>query len=378
MSNVIQMSNVNPMTNVIAGAGDQVYKKLVYAIQNNNLQRFYPYERVVKLTQQISSVSLLELSNAFRITAEVAIDLYQLALYDIVILADDSGSMTTDSRIDELSAVVEKIAGVASRFDQDGMTLCFLNDAKVSSNLRAADVSSALQKVRFSGRTPIGSVLRQRILHPMVIKKMSHGHLQKPVLVITLTDGEPDSKDDLVKTLQEAKDFNLSTGSTCAAFEFAQIGTDPTAQRFLNELDVHPSIGNIVDVTSSFELEEEEYAKAGATLTPHMWILKLMLGAIDPQYDSADEMAMGDLAEPAVLNNPTMVRLVLSVYAYMMSNINTVVADMVRMRRQHPEPNERFEVVFSQLIAHRRPPNRGALFPKFKYLTFKILLDLLR
>ncbi|PNH01561.1 hypothetical protein TSOC_012547 [Tetrabaena socialis] len=290
MSNVIQMSNVNPMTNVIAGAGDQVYKKLVYAIQNNNLQRFYPYERVVKLTQQISSVSLLELSNAFRITAEVAIDLYQLALYDIVILADDSGSMTTDSRIDELSAVVEKIAGVASRFDQDGMTLCFLNDAKVSSNLRAADVSSALQKVRFSGRTPIGSVLRQRILHPMVIKKMSHGQLQKPVLVITLTDGEPDSKDDLVKTLQEAKDFNLSTGSTCAAFEFAQIGTDPTAQRFLNELDVHPSIGNIVDVTSSFELEEEEYAKAGATLTPHMWILKLMLGAIDPQYDSADEV----------------------------------------------------------------------------------------
>ena len=265
-----------------------IYNKLVYAIQNNKLQRFYPHERVVQLARQISSVSLQGLANDFKMNSEVAIDLFQLALYDIVILADDSGSMMmNDGRIEELNVVVEKIARVATKFDGDGITVCFLNDKKVHNNQNESSVNDLIKKTRYSGRTPIGSVLRNRIIDPMVVK--AGQQLPKPVLVIVLTDGEPDSKDDVYNALKYAKDYNEKMGANCVEFEFAQIGNDDVAQKFLYDLDIHPLVGEIVDVTSSYELEEEEFAKAGANLTPYMWILKLMLGAIDPQYDAGDE-----------------------------------------------------------------------------------------
>ena len=265
-----------------------IYNKLVYAIQNNKLQRFYPHERVVQLAQQISSVSLQGLANDFKMNSEVAIDLFQLALYDIVILADDSGSMAmTDGRIEELKVVAEKIARVATKFDGDGITLCFLNDKSVYTNQNESSVNDLIKRTRYSGSTPIGSVLRNRIIDPIVVK--ADQPLQKPVLVIILTDGEPDNKDDVYNALKYAKDYNERVGSNCVEFEFAQIGNDKLAQKFLYDLDVHPIVGDIVDVTSSYELEEEEFAKAGANLTPYMWILKLMLGTIDPQYDAGDE-----------------------------------------------------------------------------------------
>lgn len=267
-----------------------IYNKLIYAIQNNNLQRFYPYERVVQLSQQISSVPITTLAKDFRISTEVAIDLYQLALYDVVLLADDSGSMAAyEGRIEELNIVTEKVAGVASKFDQDGITLCFLNNTVVRNLASASEVPQIIKDTRFSGTTPLGRALKNKIIEPMVMRKFNQGQLQKPVLVIVLTDGEPDSKEDVYNALKEAKDFNQRVGTNCVEFEFAQIGNDKAAQKFLYDLDTHVVIGDIVDVTSSYEMEEEEFAKAGANLTPYMWIVKLMLGTIDPQYDASDE-----------------------------------------------------------------------------------------
>jgi hypothetical protein len=197
--------------------------------------------------------------------------------------------MAFDGRIEELNIVAEKIAGVATKFDQDGMTLCFLNDKKVYEVKSTSEVTNIIKNTRFSGSTPIGSVLKTRIVNPLVISKANTGQLHKPVLVIVMTDGEPDSKDDLYSAIKEAKDFNQRMGTNCVEFEFAQIGNDKSAQAFLSELDVHPVVGDIVDVTSSYELEEEEFAKLGASLTPYMWIVKLMLGTIDPCYDAGDE-----------------------------------------------------------------------------------------
>ncbi len=33
------------------------------------------------------------------------------------------------------------------------------------------------------------------------------------------------------------------------------------------------------------ELEQEEYARKGVTLTPDLWLMKLMVGAVDPTFD---------------------------------------------------------------------------------------------
>jgi hypothetical protein len=57
----------------------------------------------------------------------------------------------------------------------------------------------------------------------------------------------------------------------------------------LGEIDRDPVVGNLIDATSYFEFEQEEYARKGLDLTPYLWILKLLMGAIDPKYDKEDE-----------------------------------------------------------------------------------------
>lgn len=55
---------------------------------------------------------------------ELALDLVALALYDIVIYADDSTSMKyaeNGSRIDDMKVVLERVTEVATLFDEDGM-----------------------------------------------------------------------------------------------------------------------------------------------------------------------------------------------------------------------------------------------------------------
>lgn len=56
---------------------------------------------------------------------ELAVSLSALALYDIVIYADDSGSMTTGDgeRIEDLKLIVAKVAEVATLFDEDGIAV---------------------------------------------------------------------------------------------------------------------------------------------------------------------------------------------------------------------------------------------------------------
>ena len=63
------------------------------------------------------------------------------------------------------------------------------------------------------------------------------------------------------------------------------------ATEFLGKLDSDPQIGSMVDCTSNFENESAEMARAQppVDLTPDLWVLKLILGAIDPSYDTQDE-----------------------------------------------------------------------------------------
>lgn len=54
---------------------------------------------------------------------ELAVDLSALALYDIIIYGDDSGSMESGDgeRIQDLQLIVAKVAEVATLFDDDGI-----------------------------------------------------------------------------------------------------------------------------------------------------------------------------------------------------------------------------------------------------------------
>lgn len=64
-----------------------------------------------------------------------------------------------------------------------------------------------------------------------------------------------------------------------------QVGKDTSAQAFLAALDTDSMVGKQIDCTSYYENESEEFRRKGIELTPELWLVKLLVGSIDPSYD---------------------------------------------------------------------------------------------
>ncbi len=262
----------------------------------NKLQAFYTDAQLAKLATKLAKIDFAQMASERRFPhSDLAVDFVALALYDIVILGDDSGSMTffaDEERVDDLRSIVKSIAAVAQKFDDDGIELRWFNSSKELNNITdGATVDAFFAENKFGGTTPMGKKLQERVLEPMVLKKIKKNKLEKPVLVFVITDGDPDSRSDVVDAIRGAKTAATKSkyGEFAVAFAFAQVGKDAKAQKWLGEIDVHPDVGNSIDCTSHFEMEQEEFAKNGIDLTPHLWLMKLMLGGIDSAMDAEDE-----------------------------------------------------------------------------------------
>jgi len=230
-------------------------------------------------------------------------------LYDIVLYIDDSGSMQFEeegSRIKDLRLILERVSFAATLFDADGISLRFMNtdlSGAFDQQRRPiqdgvcteAQIEQVMRGVQFKGLTPMGTSMRQKVIDGIVLNKARSGQLRKPVLVIAITDGQPagEPQNAIFDAISYAFDTLQSTnyGRGAVAFEFAQVGNDEAARKFLSKLDEHPTIGREIDCTSNFENEQEEMSRANppVDLTPDLWIIKLLLGAIDHSYDSKDE-----------------------------------------------------------------------------------------
>ena len=69
------------------------------------------------------------------------------------------------SRIDDMKLIVGKVAMAASLFDQDGIQVRFMNSRVDGNNINSEAAASALmQQVKFSGLTPLGTALQQKIM----------------------------------------------------------------------------------------------------------------------------------------------------------------------------------------------------------------------
>jgi len=86
-----------------------------------------------------------------------------------------------------------------------------------------------------------------------------------------------------------SQEVGRSYGPGGIAFQIAQVGNDLKAREFLSKLDEDPVVGRLVDCTSNYENESDEMRKQGVDLSPELWLVKLLLGAIDPSYDRKDE-----------------------------------------------------------------------------------------
>lgn len=174
---------------------------------------------------------------------------------------DDSGSMAFEEngeRKKDLRAILSKVAYAASLFDNDGIQVRFMNDDRKGNNIRTEQEAEALvNAVECKGLTPMATSLKEKILDPLVIGPAKAGQLKKPVLVITITDGQPAGERggcNIFQVIRYAADTLGALGkyrSGAIAFQFAQVGNDLQAREFLAKLDKDPMVGNLVDCTSS-------------------------------------------------------------------------------------------------------------------------------
>ena len=199
-------------------------------------------------------------------------------------------------RIQDLKLILSKVAYAASLFDSDGIQVRFMNSEKQGNNIRTEqEVESLISQIQFKGLTPMGTQLRNKILEPLVVRPAKSNQLQKPVLVVTITDGQPagEPQGAVYDAIKYTSDELARTryGKGAISFQFAQVGNDLKAREFLGKLDSEPGIGELVDCTSNFEVEQDEMSRAQppVDLTPDLWLVKLLLGAIDSSYDTQDE-----------------------------------------------------------------------------------------
>jgi hypothetical protein len=152
----------------------------------------YPDSKLHELANQVSRTDPVKnISKAWNIPDEIAFDLVKLALYDIVFLLDDSGSMRFgDGLIDELKFILSSVAFAGSLFDQDGFSVRFMNSDVQGDNIRTEQQAIDLvNKVRFEDMTPLATSLKYKILEPFIFDAATKGTLNKPVMVIIITDG---------------------------------------------------------------------------------------------------------------------------------------------------------------------------------------------
>lgn len=100
-------------------------------------------------------------------------------------------------RIKDMKLILTRAVNAAMLFDDDGISIRFMNswsgmDLREMDGIRSEQtIENIIGKVPFRGLTPLGTELRTKVLDPFVIGPARNGQLSKPVLVITITDGQP-------------------------------------------------------------------------------------------------------------------------------------------------------------------------------------------
>ena len=228
------------------------------------------------------------------ITIADANDLVELQGYEMVFIADDSGSMTMSSvpkgsrvlgkdeptRWDELCGTLQMAVELAACFDDDGVDIFFLNRPALR-NVKSRDdvfLQQALSTPPFGG-TPLTEVL-QTVLH-------EYGQqTEKPVLVVIATDGVPNGGPNKFKNVIRGA-LRKGFGETQFKFQVLACTDDEAAIGWLNEFD---TLFQEVDVTDDYYSEKKEVVAAGRChdFKRADWIIKALLGPISTKQIHLD------------------------------------------------------------------------------------------
>eukprot|EP00746_Dinoflagellata_sp_MGD_P000071 gnl/MRDRNA2_/MRDRNA2_100124_c0_seq1.p1 gnl/MRDRNA2_/MRDRNA2_100124_c0~~gnl/MRDRNA2_/MRDRNA2_100124_c0_seq1.p1 ORF type:complete len:323 (-),score=65.18 gnl/MRDRNA2_/MRDRNA2_100124_c0_seq1:315-1202(-) len=231
--------------------------------------------------------------NRFEISIAEANDLTILEDYEIVIIADDSGSMScpaapasqrtlgvpAPTRWDELKETLALMVDLGNCFDSSGVDIHFLNRLPIS-NVKSSGDPAFIRAFNQppQGGTPLTETLRR-------VTQKTFG--DKPILLIILTDGVPNGGPNAFGAELRKLVKKQSTHVTYKV-QIMACTSDDDAIGYLNDLDAELKE---VDVTDDYYSERAEVMKARrvSRFTRGDWCMKAMLGPVSTKFDLMDE-----------------------------------------------------------------------------------------
>ncbi|KAI5799370.1 hypothetical protein FPQ18DRAFT_375540 [Pyronema domesticum] len=179
-------------------------------------------------------------------SVERALKFMALTMYYIVVLIDNSDSMA---------------------FEENGIVaIRLLNHEK------KAKVEKLMPMIKYDGISMIGTQLEAKILKHYIYEPAK---LEKPLLVVTITDGDSGQK-------------KSEMGGNAVAFYFARVGNNKKAADLIQRLDKDKDIGDWLDVFPDRLEEINDEATKWDVLA------KLLLGVLYHDIDKQDENAAKD------------------------------------------------------------------------------------
>lgn len=262
-----------------------------YRSPENNMPPMPPpsYQSSVASDEQTKLKHFQDVCNKYEINNEFSSKMMAIEGIEIIIIADDSGSMNTPvtspvnkyatlpTRWDELKYTIGIIVDIAGLVDKNGADIYFLNRPPLRNVSYHNQLDPVFSQIP-SGGTPLVQVL-QNVLSQKTDSKR---------LIIIATDGIPDkiNGNDGVEMLRKVllnergpKDYVTIIACT----------DDDDVMHYLNKWDKEIPNLDIVDDYYSEKNEILSVQGRNFKFTFGDYVVKILMGSFDPWFDNLDE-----------------------------------------------------------------------------------------
>jgi hypothetical protein len=265
-----------------------------------------PYQYPQQQQQQQPTLNkeqmFAEIINKYEISHDFAGRLQLLNNYKIVFLLDDSSSMNSvlgDSPLNKQGTLLKATRWmeaeyfssismeIANLFDRNGTDIYFLNHQPPLRNIRnLAEFHTQFKLIKPNGYTPLTNALLR------IFNDNAQLLNERPLLVIVLTDGEPTDERghsdiwNFKQCLKKRKPIDRIFISIIACTD------QDESIEYLNGLDRKVKHLDVVDDFRNERAEVRRSKGPNYGFSYGDYVVKSMIGSIDPSIDKADEHRM--------------------------------------------------------------------------------------
>ncbi|GKZ27914.1 hypothetical protein AbraCBS73388_006660, partial [Aspergillus brasiliensis] len=269
------------------------YREYVWSYIEKNLRSYYqPGDQYVEQIVKSAAARAKGLTQKYELDPATTPKVAIMALYDFVILCDDSKSMRKDkgTRIRALEDTCQRVAEIANEVQDQDVYLRFLNNSEDQhlGKLSPIEIQNQLKKVKYLGVTRLGNVLQTKIVAPLIFDPLENNLPAKPLIVIVVTDGHPQGEPEncFAETIMDCKKrlSELSEQQAGAIFIISRVGNDANAETFLSSLRMNEELQEMIYCCQDqLDDRREVFLRAGKAHGYTSYLINLFEAALDSQ-----------------------------------------------------------------------------------------------